>query len=384
MLAVSLASTQAQVVTNIAFLRTQMDANFAPSDTTTIYTVEGIVTTHTNLTSSASSLFYLQDATAGIAVFVNQGGSIRPKAGDLVRVTGPLGAFNGLFELNLSAANANHTVTTLNSSNALPSPRPFEFSQTNNPALMEQLIEGSYVVVSNVYLDRTLTNFTVNSNVRITNQAGETFTLRIDSRVGDIGGKPKPTGLVNIYGVMGQFDGSPPHDSGYQLFATRYADIVRVSEEPSISPIADQQTGVGVPVGPIAFTVADTQTAASTLTVTGRSSNTNLVPDGAISFGGTNENRSITISPAAGQQGLTLISVIVTDPAGNAATNTFQLIVGAPSISEIPDQLTTINRPAGPVSFTVFDAESDPASLILSAASSNTGLVSEASVVSLN
>ncbi|MEP6663364.1 MAG: immunoglobulin domain-containing protein, partial [Verrucomicrobiota bacterium] len=105
------------IVTNIAYLRTLMTPEFAPSDTNTIFTVEGVVTTYTNLTSAGNAQFYIQDSTAGIVVFVSGGSTIRPLAGDLVRVTGPLGAFNALFELNLVASNPNHAVANLISGN---------------------------------------------------------------------------------------------------------------------------------------------------------------------------------------------------------------------------------------------------------------------------
>src|SRR5688500_5955829 len=89
------AAVSAQTITPISTLRTMVDANYLPSDTTTLFTVEGIVTTHTNLTTSGHSQFYMQDNTAGIAVFVENSATNRPTAGTRVRVTGPMGHFNG-------------------------------------------------------------------------------------------------------------------------------------------------------------------------------------------------------------------------------------------------------------------------------------------------
>ncbi|MGI8964918.1 MAG: immunoglobulin domain-containing protein, partial [Limisphaerales bacterium] len=213
------------VVTNIAYLRTLMTPDFAPADTTTIFTVEGIVTTYTNLTSAGNAQFYIMDNTAGIAVFVSGGSTIRPLAGDKVRVTGPLGAFNGLFELNLVASNPNHSVTILSSGNPLPTPAVFNFSTASNPSVMEASVEGSRLVISNVFLGGG-TTFLSGENVNMTNQSGQVFLLRIDTRVGDVIGKPKPEFAYSITGVMGQFDNATPFDSGYQFFVTRYADII--------------------------------------------------------------------------------------------------------------------------------------------------------------
>src|SRR6185295_17141223 len=64
----------AQTVTNIAYLRTLVDGvTYAPTDTTNLYTAEGVVTTHTNLTTAGNALFYIQDNTAGISVVVGGG-----------------------------------------------------------------------------------------------------------------------------------------------------------------------------------------------------------------------------------------------------------------------------------------------------------------------
>ncbi|MEO6035722.1 MAG: immunoglobulin domain-containing protein [Verrucomicrobiota bacterium] len=212
------------VTTNIANLRSRMTAAFAPSDTNTIFIVEGVVTTYTNLTTTGNSQFYIQDSTAGIVVFVSGGSTIRPMAGDLVRVTGPLGAFNGLFELNLVNSNPNHNVTILSSGNPLPASAPFNFATANNAAVMEATVEGSRVIITNVFLGGAAT-FGSGENVTLTNSTGGTFILRIDTRVGDVIGKPKPAFATSLIGVMGQFDSSSPFDSGYQFFVTRYADI---------------------------------------------------------------------------------------------------------------------------------------------------------------
>jgi len=224
----------AQTATNIAYLRTLVDSViYAPIDTTNRYTAEGVVTTHTNLTTAGNALFYIQDNTAGISVFVGGGSTVRPDAGDLVRVTGPLGHFNGLLEFNLSASNTNHSVLTLSSNNPLPTPTPFEFSWQNDPAAIEPY-EGGYVMASNVFLDLSTSTFpTGGGNVTVTNEAGETFVLRVDART-DINGQAKPTGPVTILGVLGQFDSTSPFTTGYQLLPSRYADILSASKAPTV------------------------------------------------------------------------------------------------------------------------------------------------------
>jgi len=215
------------VATNLAHLRTLVDnVDFLPTDTTTLFAVEGVVTTHTNLSVATDALFFLQDDTAGMAVFVNGGGNVRPAAGDRLRVTGPLGHLHGLLQLSLDTANPEHSVETLSRGNPLPSAMPLEFGWQDDPSLME-LCEGSYVVASNVFLDLSPgANFTAGSNVTLTNVAGQTFPLRIDSRVTDLIGRPKPTSAVTIYGVLSQNDPSAPHTAGYQLLPSGAIDLV--------------------------------------------------------------------------------------------------------------------------------------------------------------
>ena len=86
-----------------------------------------------------------------------------------------------------------------------------------------------------------------------------------------------------------------------------------VNDPPTISPIAGQATSIGTAVGPINFTIGDPETAAASLTVTGSSSNTALVPNANIVFGGTGANRLVTVTPVANQTGSATITVTVSD-----------------------------------------------------------------------
>jgi hypothetical protein len=97
---------------------------------------------------------------------------------------------------------------------------------------------------------------------------------------------------------------------------------------PSISDITNRTAGVGVSTGPIAFTIGDAATPAADLVVSGSSSNTNLVPNANLVFGGSGPNRTVTVTPAANQSGITTITVTVTDGDGLSASDAFALTVG--------------------------------------------------------
>lgn len=150
------------------------------------------------------------------------------------------------------------------------------------------------------------------------------------------------------------------------------------SQSPTISDIPDQFTIMNTPTAAIPFTVADGDTALSALTLTGSSSNPTLVPANGITFGGSGGNRTVTVTPASGQTGNSTITVRVSDGT-NSANDTFVLTVAAsnspPTISLIASQTINEDTSAGPISFTVGDAETGASSVTLSANSSNTSLV---------
>lgn len=222
---------------SIAFLRTRVDpVFFLPTNTTDLYAVIGIVTTHTNITSAGNASFYIQDETGGINVFFG-GSTARPAAGDSVTVTGPLGQFNSLLELNLTSSDPAHSLVTNSSGNLLPSGQVLPFSFTNGVGFggvgeSIRKFQGSVVTFTNVYfpLGFAGTNVFVSGvNYAMTNQAGGTFSFRVDARVFDIIGHPIPPFAWTVTGPMGYFlsnASDPDRSKGHQLFPTRYADIV--------------------------------------------------------------------------------------------------------------------------------------------------------------
>ena len=209
----------------IKHLRSLVDDNREPSDTKTIFTAEGIVTTHTNMTGGSHSLFYFQDDTAGIAVYFRNGKSSHPKAGDKVRVSAPLDHYNGLLQFVPDAGNAMHLVKVVSSDNALPEPAQLDFMQWDDPATMEAL-EGSLVVAAEVEVDTGgSSKFSSGANYTLTDANGMTFTMRIDSRIKSIIGQPFPGTAVKVTGVLSQYMRDRPREGGYQLMPTRIEDI---------------------------------------------------------------------------------------------------------------------------------------------------------------
>ena len=88
---------------------------------------------------------------------------------------------------------------------------------------------------------------------------------------------------------------------------------VREVAAPTISPLDDIFTSIGEAITPVTFSVQDNETPASDLSITVESSNTLLLPNENIAVGGSGENRNLFIIPAAGELGVTTVTVTVSD-----------------------------------------------------------------------
>ena len=290
--AVARLTVRGPIVTNIAYLRTLQDATYLPSDTTNLYTAEGVVTSWTtNLTTFGNTLVYMQDSNAAIAVFF--GGSTNvPKAGDLIRVTGPLGTFSSLHEFNLLTNNPFHSITVLSTNNPLPTPVNFEFSLTNNLPAIEAL-EASLVTVTNVRIGASGV-FGSGATYFLTNSLGQLLQLRIDARAGDIIGKAIPTNAVSITGLLSQNLNTTAVDrkAGFQLLPTRYADFVT---HPPYSLLAAKGAGSTLVIN---WTAQPTATYSVLGAATVTNSFTNIVS--GLSFPSGSGTYTVPASAAAG------------------------------------------------------------------------------------
>ena len=153
---------------------------------------------------------------------------------------------------------------------------------------------------------------------------------------------------------------------------------------PTITAVSDHTIPEDTSTGPIAITIGDSATAATSLSLTARASNTNLVPQGGIVLGGTGASRTITVTPAPNQSGITTIFLSVTDTEFGSAVTSFNLAVSstndAPSITSILDQSIQEDTATAPIAFAIGDLESRASLLVASATSSNPTLVSPASI----
>ncbi len=184
-------------------------------------TVTGVVTSDDNL----GSVRYLQDATAGIALYPGQDWSAwdaTPQIGDSLSVTGEITEYNGLLEVgpNLTAVEFFGAGTV---------PEPLEIT----PAQMGENLEGQLVRVNGVTFPLAGTFITGNNTYDFT-ASGETGVIYVrtsNSLVGE-----ELTGCeVDMLGIVSQFsfDGF----GGYQLLPRGPVDLIPASALCFTSPV---------------------------------------------------------------------------------------------------------------------------------------------------
>lgn len=177
-------------------------------------TVTGTVT---NGMEMGSSIRYIQDEQAGIAIYPGfdwsaWGGA--PMRGDIITVTGIITEFNGLLEVGPTL-----TAVTVNSSNnALPT------LQLITPNIIAEELEGELVTVENVVFD--LAGSVISGNSTYTyNSNGETGVIYI--RAGSVlVGTNLPASAITMVGIVSQFDATAPYDDGYQILPRDENDFI--------------------------------------------------------------------------------------------------------------------------------------------------------------
>jgi len=351
----------------IAQLRSMVDGTYAPTNTTSVFSIQGTVTTWSDLTSAGNSEFYMQDSTAGIVVF--WGGAPAstnlPPAGAIVKVTAPLSSFSGLLEISPSFSNPLHSVKIISTNNPLPAPQPLPFDPNVTFAQLK-LMEGTYFVASNVTLAAGATfasgnNEPLTANVSnvltapmfgltFTNQQGAQFTMFVNSGSG-LPGQPKPYGPVTLYGVLGYFS-----SAGFEFIPTRYADVISYVHQtnvlsnltrPGDAPTNTYRENFLLPGGTLTSYVAISDPAGGSVTLTPMAGG---LPGGASWSKITNGPAGTAIfsfTPVTADSGSNYqVNLAVTSTAGTAFTNAFTVYVPTTdeqgiSISEVLANPTT-------------------------------------------
>tara|TARA_R110002096_G_scaffold329006_1_gene522975 strand:- start:6231 stop:8822 length:2592 start_codon:yes stop_codon:yes gene_type:complete len=149
---------------------------------------------------------YMQDATAGIAVYW-EALHAESSIGDSVTVTGPLSVFKPiagadsdfLLQISSTTEDSNILYEVIDTENKKIVPEVLTIAEVLAGAYEAQLVEIKSATVSHVGV------FQGNTNYTMSDASGEIF-LRIDNNV-NLVGATAPTEAVNVVGVIGKFGG---------------------------------------------------------------------------------------------------------------------------------------------------------------------------------
>lgn len=195
----------------------------------------------------------------------------------------------------------------------------------------------------------------------------------------DIGTATRPNAFNVFTFAFRQGGGHGAHLIDDLKVGTTFNDVAGPDSPPSVGAIPNQTIPASTSTLALPFQVSDDNTAAGDLVLGKSSSNPTLVPVSGIVFGGAGSNRTVTITPAVGQQGVATIFYSATDNVLQSATNSFIIRVGAPTVSPIAHQVTRVNVGVTNLSFTVFDAEGD--TLTVTPSSDNLLVVDNSGIV---
>jgi glucose/arabinose dehydrogenase len=211
---------------------------------------------------------------------------------------------------------------------------------------------------THIHTDPIDTNWTTSATLAPLGCDGDTYFYRITLVVTDAAGLTN-SAYVDLFPNCGSTNSNP-------------------NTPPTLSDIANQTISEDGSTGPLTFSVSDAESLASSLGVSGTSSNPTLVPNANLAFAGSGALRSVNVTPAANQSGSATITVTVNDGQATASDNfvlTVNPVNDPPTLSDIIDQTVSTGGSTGPLGFTVGDPETAAGSLTLSGSSSNPTLV---------
>lgn len=128
-----------------------------------------------------------------------------------------------------------------------------------------------------------------------------------------------------------------------------FTDITNASftttanDVPAGSSISAQTLCVNSSITDIALTITDNYPSGGAITVTGVSSNTSLLLNSGITFGGSGLNRTVNISPIGGQSGTATVTLTIQDALGASSNVVFNVTVNPYGHASCPPPSIMIN-----------------------------------------
>ena len=150
--------------------------------------------------------------------------------------------------------------------------------------------------------------------------------LTLNAASGEISGTPTTTGTSTFSLTASNTGGTS------SAVSLSIAVVSQTNMRPTISTIANQLIAKDTSTAVIAFNIWDNETPTASLTISATSSLTTLVPNAGIVLGGSGANRTVVVTPAAGQVGRATITLTVTDAGGQTGSNSFEIVVNSPPV----------------------------------------------------
>lgn len=245
-----------------------------------------------------------------------------------------------------------------------------------------QFIEGNDIVVSGVTVGALDTNSAGTLLINFYNTATSALVNELIQQIAyeHTGPTPPPSAQLDWTFNDGN-SGTQGTGGALSVVASTTVTITPFNDAPTISVIGNQTIAEDGTTGPLAFTVADAETAAGSLSVSATSSDQSVIPDANLTLVDLGSgNWTIEATPAADANGGPVtITVVVSDGAASSST-TFDVTVtpvnDAPLVSAIADQTIAEDGTTGPLAFTVSDVDVD--SLTVTATSSDNSIILDA------
>ena len=194
-----------------------LNASFIPDSLNVMCKLQGTVlgvNTQTFATTG-NVAFTIHDGSVGFGVFGagNKNLGYTVNEGDVVRIIGTIGHFNGLAQINADSIVVVSTNATL--------PTPVVITAMDETTESQLIRMNDVTVVNPTQWTNAGSGFTVDVTDGV-----NTIQLRIDADVADVYSAPCPVGTFDVVGIGGQFDNSAPHNGGYQFLPRYLADFI--------------------------------------------------------------------------------------------------------------------------------------------------------------
>lgn len=151
--------------------------------------------------------------------------------------------------------------------------------------------------------------------------------------------------------------------------------VTNVNDLPTITSMPDRLTPRSLSLTNT-FTLADVDNHVASLSVTATSSNAALITTNNIVIAGSGAARAVSVTPAPGVSGMSLITLAVSDHSGGVTNTSFMVVVNdPPTVAAISPQTGFRNSGTSPVGFTVSDPDSAGSNITVTARSSDPKIV---------